>query len=342
MISTSTKGRIPSEDDVKLRRKAVTLAIPSLTSIDTANALATALRSRYSQANTELVDINHMRSERQKISFIKMHGCGNDYIFIDCMNRPINNMESIAVSLSERHNGVGGDGVVFICSSNVADAKMRMFNADGSEGKMCGNAIRCVGKYLYDNGKVSEKNIKIETISGIKELNLFVRAGLVNSATVDMGVASFNAKDIPAITEKTELINEKIQVLDKTFEATCVSIGNAHCVIFVNDVSAIDIEKYGKAIETLPMFPDRINVEFVQVIDPMHLKMRVWERGSGETYACGSGACAAVVAAVKKGVCQKGADISLKLRGGELLVKYDDRVYLTGDAVEVFKGVARL
>ncbi len=342
MISTSTKGRIPSEDDVKLRRKAVTLAIPCLTSIDTANALATALRSRYSQANTELVDINHMRSERQKLSFIKMQGCGNDYIYIDCLNKPIFNMESIAVSLSERHTGVGGDGVVFICPSQIADAKMRMFNADGSEGMMCGNAIRCVGKYLYDNGKVNAKNIKIETASGVKELTLYVRAGHVNAATVDMGAPSFNPGDIPAVVKSAEMVDYPMDVLDKRFEATCLSMGNPHCVIFVKDVNGIDVEKYGKIIEASPLFPDRINVEFVQIIDSTHLKMRVWERGSGETYACGSGACAAVVAAVKKGVCSKDTDVSVKVKGGELVVKYGERVYLTGDAVEVFKGVVRL
>ncbi|MBQ4049740.1 MAG: carbamoyl-phosphate synthase large subunit [Clostridia bacterium] len=342
MISTSTKGRIPTQDDVKLRRKAVTLSIPCLTSIDTANALATALRSRYSQANTELVDINHMRSERQKLNFIKMHGCGNDYIYIDCLNKPINNMESIAVNLSERHTGVGGDGVVFICPSSVADAKMRMFNADGSEGKMCGNAIRCVGKYLYDNGKVNEKNIKIETVSGVKDLTLYVRAGQVNSATVDMGEPDFNPGALPAIVRIVDMVDYPIKVEDREFFATCLSLGNPHCVIFVNDVNALDVEKYGRAIETMNIFPEKINVEFVQVIDPTHLKMRVWERGSGETYACGSGASASVVAAVRKGICSRDTDVAVKLKGGELVVRYGDRVTLTGDAVEVFKGVVRL
>jgi len=288
------------------------------------------------------VDINHMRSEKQKLNFIKMQGCGNDYIFIDCLNRPIYNMESIAVSLSERHTGVGGDGVVFICSSQVADAKMRMFNADGSEGKMCGNAIRCVGKYLFDNGKVDKNVITIETLSGIKELTLFVRAGHVNSALVDMGMPDFTPKSIPTTLSDNEVVDFPLEVLDKKFEVTCVSVGNPHCVIFVKDANEIDVEKYGKAIESLPCFPQRINVEFVQVIDTTHLKMRVWERGSGETSACGSGACASVVAAVKKGICKKDGDISVKLRGGELIVKYGEKLQLIGDAVEVFKGVVRL
>ena len=342
-VSTSTKGRVPTEDDVKLRRRAVSLAIPCLTSIDTASALAFSLKSRYSAYNTELVNINNMRTERQKLQFIKMQGCGNDYIYIDCLNRPITNMESIAVTLSERHFGVGGDGAVFIYPSDVADAKMRMFNADGTEGMMCGNAIRCVAKYLYDYGKIGDKReITIETKSGIKKLWLFVRAGQVNSARVDMGAPVFEPSKIPVATN-AEVIGKKMNVGGAEREITCVSMGNPHCVMFVENVAQIDVAKIGKAIECDPLFPERVNVEFVQVIDRTHIKMRVWERGSGETYACGTGACAAVAAAVRGGYCDQGAEVSVRLTGGELTIEYTgETVYMTGEACEIFKGVVRL
>lgn len=343
-ISTSTKGRIPTEDDVKLRRRAVSLAIPCLTSIDTANALAFSLKSRYSALNTELVNINDMRTERQKLNFTKMQGCGNDYIYIDCLNRPITNMESVAVNLSDRHFGVGGDGVVFIYPSAVADAQMRMFNSDGTEGMMCGNAIRCVAKYLYDNGKIGDKReITIETKSGIKKLWLFVRAGVVNSAKVDMGAPEFCPEKIPVCLDGDSVINRKIKVGGGEYAVTCVSMGNPHCVIFADNVAQIDVAKIGRAIECDPLFPKRVNVEFVQVIDRTHIKMRVWERGTGETYACGTGACASVVAAVKCGHCDSGAQVSVRLSGGELTVQYtDDTVFMTGEASDVFKGVVRL
>ena len=342
-VSTSTKGRVPTEDDVKLRRRAVSLAIPCLTSIDTASALAFSLKSRYSAYNTELVNINNMRTERQKLQFIKMQGCGNDYIYIDCLNRPITNMESIAVTLSERHFGVGGDGAVFIYPSDVADAKMRMFNADGTEGMMCGNAIRCVAKYLYDYGKIGDKReITIETKSGIKKLWLFVRAGQVNSARVDMGAPVFEPSKIPVATN-AEVIGKKMNVGGAEREITCVSMGNPHCVMFVENVAQTDVAKIGKAIECDPLFPERVNVEFVQVIDRTHIKMRVWERGSGETYACGTGACAAVAAAVRGGYCDQGAEVSVRLTGGELTIEYTgETVYMTGEACEIFKGVVRL
>ena len=342
-ISTSTKGRIPTEDDVKLRRRAVALNIPCMTSIDTANALARSLLSRYSQFNTELVDINNMRTEKQRLSFIKMQGCGNDYIYIDCLGKSVSNMESIAVNLADRHFGVGGDGVVFICPSDKAAATMRMFNADGTEGMMCGNAIRCVAKYLYDTGKVHETDITIDTKSGIKSLQLFVRGGEVNSAKVDMGAPILDPVRIPVKLDGDTVVNRKAALAGGEYAITCVSMGNPHCVLFVDDVNAVDIAGIGRQIETDPLFPERVNVEFVHVIDPTHIKMRVWERGSGETYACGTGACAAVVASVLNGKVKKGDDVSVRLLGGELIINYNDEtVYMTGDACEVFRGVVRL
>lgn len=342
LICTSSRGRIPSEDDVKLRRLAVTLAIPGLTSLDTANALADSLRSKYSQGNIELVDINRMRSEKQKITFVKMQGSGNDYIYIDCSAHSISNMESIAVNLSDRHFGVGGDGVIFICPSDVADAKMLMFNSDGSEGMMCGNAIRCVGKYLYDNGRVKDKNITIETKSGIKKLNLYVRNNSVTSARVDMGEPKFDAAKIP-VRLTGEVIGKKVTLAGEERTITCVSMGNPHCVIVVDDVDNTDVGGIGAEIENDALFPDRVNVEFVQVLDETTAKVRVWERGTGETYACGTGTCAAVVALTRLGKFKPGDTVTVKVKGGELNVQYTgETVYLIGDAVEVYKGVVRL
>ena len=344
-VSTSTKGRIPSQDDVKLRRRAVALAIPCLTAIDTADALAFSLLSRYSQLNTELVNINKMRTEKQRLNFIKMQGAGNDYIYIDCFDSAVTNMESVAVNLSDRNFGVGGDGVVFIYPSDKADAQMRMFNADGTEGMMCGNAIRCVAKYLYDYGKIDKdrREITIDTKSGIKKLQLFVRGGVVNSAKVDMGAPILEPKKVPVDLSGDSVIDREVEIAGKKYNITCVSMGNPHCVIFVEDVNAIDVEKIGRKIEIDPLFPQRVNVEFVQVIDPSYIRMRVWERGSGETKACGTGACASVVACVLNGKCEKGHDVTVKLLGGELTVNYNDEtVYMSGEACEVFKGEVRL
>lgn len=342
IISTSTRGRIPTNDDVRLRRQAVTLGIPCLTSIDTANALAYSLKSRYSQLNTELVNINNMRSDKQKINFIKMHGTGNDYIYIDCLNKSFNNMESIAVNLSDRHLGVGGDGVVFIYPSDRADARMRMFNADGTEGLMCGNAVRCVAKYLYESGKIKSEDVVIETESGLKKVKLFARGGKAHSAMVDMGAPQLSPEKIPVALDGETVIGRKVECGGESRVINCVSMGNPHCVLFTDNVTVADVEGVGKAVENDKLFPRRVNVEFVQVVDRTHLKMRVWERGSGETYACGTGACAAVVAAVHNGYCDKNTDVVVRLPGGELVINYGDTVTLTGDAVEVYRGVAKL
>ncbi|MDE7163945.1 MAG: carbamoyl-phosphate synthase large subunit [Clostridiales bacterium] len=344
LVSTSTRGRIPTHDDVRLRCRAVTRGIPCLTAIDTANALARALKSRYSQNNTELVDINDMRTERQRLNFIKMHGCGNDYIYVDCLTKPINNMESVAVNLSDRHFSVGGDGVIFIYPSETCDAQMRMFNSDGSEGKMCGNGIRCVGKYLYDNGKTDKLDITVDTLSGVKKLKLFARDGKVNSVKVDMGAAILDPKKVPVRLPGDSIIDREIETPLGKFNITCSSMGNPHCTILVQDVQNTDVEGIGSAIgQNKSLFPEGVNVGFLQVIDRTHLKLRVYERGTGETMACGSGACAATVAAVLNGKCDKDTDISVRLPGGELIIRYtDDTVYLTGEACEVFRGTVRL
>lgn len=343
IISTSSKGRIPTRDSVKIRRKAVEKSIPCLTSIDTANALASSLLGRYSQNSTELVDINHMRCERMKLKFTKMQGCANDYIYFNCFTQEITSPESLSIALSDRHYGIGGDGIVLICPSKTADAKMRMFNLDGSEGKMCGNAIRCVGKYLYDNGIVPRRQMDIETLSGIKHLTLFLENGKTSYATVDMGKAELRPQRIPVTLDGERVVNRIQNIAGTDYAITCVSVGNPHCVVFVEDVDRLDLSHIGAAFENASIFPERVNTEFVCVYDKSTIKMRVWERGSGETLACGTGACAAAVAAVLNGYCPKGENITVKLRGGDLTVKYtDETVYLTGKAEKVFDGVVEI
>ncbi len=343
IISTSTKGRLPSRDSVKIRRKAIERAVPVLTSIDTANALADCLVSRFTQRSTELVDINAMRAEKMRLKFTKMNGTSNDYIYFDCFDQQIDAPESLSVYLSEQHAGIGGDGVILICPSEIADAKMRIFNRDGSEGKMCGNGIRCVGKYLYDNGMADKTDLAIETLSGVMRLKLYVRGGKVKSVTVDMGKASLAPARVPVLLEGCSVVGRKTEIEGIEYKITCVSMGNPHCVVFMENPDLIEIGKIGPAFEHAPIFPDRVNTEFVKVLNSHTLKMRVWERGSGETLACGTGACAAVVAAVENGFCEKGEDITVRLRGGDLLVRYtDEAVWMTGDARKSFEGVVEL
>lgn len=276
-----------------------------------------------------------------KLKFTKMHGAGNDYIYFNAFEQNISNPNKLSEIVSDRRFGIGGDGIILICPSDVADAKMRMFNADGSEGKMCGNAIRCVGKYIYDNGIVSKDRdeVFVETLSGIKKLSLFVENGEVVQVLVDMDKAILKAADIPCISDSETVINKEIEVNGENYFVTCVSMGNPHCITFVDDVDGLDLEKIGPHFEFHKMFPDRVNTEFAKVVDKNTIQMRVWERGSGETWACGTGACATAVAAVENGLCDKGEDIKLILRGGTLTIKYtDDTVFMTGPATKVFDG----
>ena len=338
VISTSSKGRLPSRDSVKIRRKTVERSIPCLTSIDTANALAHSLKSKYSEGSIELIDITRMRSERIKLRFTKM-ASGNDYIYFNCFDQKIDNPEGLAVRYSDRHTGIGGDGVVLIGPSDKADAKVRMYNRDGSEGRMFGNAIRCVGKYLYDNHMIDKKDVSIETVSGIKELHLFIHNKVVDSACVDMGKAILNPAAIPVNFSGEEVVDRLVNIGDENYNITCVGLGNPHCVVFVKNVDKLDIEKIGPQFENYEKFPERINTEFIQVIDEKTLKMRVWERGCGETWACGTGACAAVVAACENGICKKGEEVTVKLIGGDLKIKYtDETVFMTGSAEKIFDG----
>ena len=274
------------------------------------------------------------------IKYTKMHGCGNDYVYVDCMNGNIpSDPNGLSVRISDRHKGVGGDGLVLICPSGKADAFMRMYNADGSEGRMCGNAIRCVGKYLFDRGIAVKEQIDVETLSGVKHLRMDVRDGCAVGATVDMGPAVFDCASLPAKLEG-ECVGSRISVAGGEYEVTLVSMGNPHCVVFCDDPEKLDTGKTGPMFEHDPLFPEGVNTEFVKKINDDTLLMRVWERGSGETFACGTGACAAVSAAVRLGYFKKSEPVTVKLRGGDLVITYtDDAVYMTGEAVTVSDGV---
>lgn len=280
------------------------------------------------------------------INFTKMHGIGNDYIYINCLENMVENPSELAIKMSDRHFGVGGDGIVLIAPSTVADARMIMFNMDGSEGNMCGNAIRCVGKYMYDRVGLKKNPMTIETKSGIKILEFNAPNGVVETVKVNMGATILEPEKIPvtlAGDENNQVVNREIEVDGEMYAITAVSMGNPHAVTYLDSEEAVDnleIEKIGPKFENNVIFPERVNTEFVKVIDDHTLKMRVWERGSGETWACGTGACATVVSSVLNGFCPKNEDIKVKLRGGDLVIRYtDEAVFMTGSATFVFDGV---
>ena len=267
------------------------------------------------------------------IQFDKMQGIGNDYVYVDANKEVIENPELLAVKISDRHFGVGSDGLVLIMNSDVADFRMRMFNADGSESAMCGNASRCVGKYIYEKGLTDKTKIKLETNSGIKVLKLLVSNGKVKKVSVDMDIPRLEAQQIPV--QYPDTMNVPIEGMN----FTCISMGNPHAVTFVDDVANFDVEEVGRKVENHLLFPERTNVEFAQIVSPNRIKMRVWERGSGETLACGTGSCATLVAAVLKGKAERKA--TLELLGGEVEVEWNEktnRVTLTGEAEWVFNG----
>nr|WP_325293569.1 carbamoyl-phosphate synthase large subunit [uncultured Oscillibacter sp.] len=326
-------------DFIRLNHRCVQLGIPCLTSLDTAGALADILESRYNQGNTELVDICHLRDHREKLPFTKMQTCGNDYIFLENFDGRITCPESLCVTFCHRHYGVGADGIILMERSETADVKMRMFNSDGSEGKMAGNALRCLGKYLYDNGFSTKETLTVETGSGIRAVTLYTTNGKVTSASVDMGKAALDTSALKFTIAEKQVVDYPVRIAGRPYRITCVDMGNPHCVVFCERVDAVDIDFIGPRFEHAPYFPERTNTEFVRVVNPSTIKMRVWERGSGETMACGTGACAAVAAAVANGLCEKGRDITVRVKGGELIVHYTDGgVTLTGDAKLVYTG----
>ncbi len=327
------------KDFIRLNHRCVQLGIPCLTSLDTANALTDILASRYNQHNTELIDICHLREHREHIKFAKMQTCGNDYIFLENFEDQITCPESLCITFCDRHYGIGADGIILMERSTKADFRMRMFNADGSEGMMAGNALRCMGKYLYDNGFVKTDVVSIETGRGVKQVQLYTTNGKVTSASVDMGYAAMDISALQLNLPEKEVVDYPVTIGGEEYRITCVDMGNPHCVVFCNRVDAVDVETVGPKFEHADYFPERINTEFIRVVNPSTIKMRVWERGSGETMACGSGACAAVAAAVANGLCEKGRDIKVRVWGGDLVVNYtDERVTLTGDAKLVYTG----
>jgi diaminopimelate epimerase len=273
------------------------------------------------------------------MKFTKMEGLGNDYVYVNCFQEHIDNPSQMAVKVSDRHFGIGSDGLILIKPSDKADFFMEMYNADGSQSEMCGNGIRCVGKYVYDYGLTSNTSISVETLAGIKYLDLQVENGKVTLVTVNMGEPELVPAKIPVKSEKEILIKEPIEVKGKTYEMTCVSMGNPHCVVFVEDTAAFPLEEVGPEFEKHSVFPNRVNAEFIQILDRKTVNMRVWERGTGETLACGTGACASTVACILNGLTEE--EITLHLLGGDLKVRWDrekNLVYMTGPATVVFDG----
>lgn len=274
------------------------------------------------------------------MKFTKMQGCGNDYVYVDCTKEALANPEQASIFVSDRHFGIGSDGLILINPSKVADFEMAMYNADGSRGEMCGNGIRCVGKYVYDHGLTDKTTVTIETLAGIKTLELHVENGKVASVRVNMGRPELTAAKVPVTFPEESMIDEPMEIDGNIYQVTCVSMGNPHCVIFMDqDVRQLDLVELGPKFENHVIFPKRTNTEFCNLLDKQHIRMRVWERGSGETLACGTGACATAVAAVLNGYTD--STVELQLRGGNLLIEYDraaDEVYMTGPATTVFEG----
>lgn len=273
------------------------------------------------------------------MKFTKMQGLGNDYVYVNCLEEPVTDPEKTAVFVSDRHFGIGSDGLILIRPSKVADFEMAMYNADGSRGEMCGNGIRCVGKYVYDYGLTQKTKITIETLAGIKELELFTEEGKVSKVRVDMGEPELLAEKIPVIADKEQVISAPIQVGGQEYLMTAVSMGNPHTVVFMDEIKELEMETLGPLFEHHERFPNRVNTEFVKVIDRKNVEMRVWERGSGETLACGTGACAVAVACILNGKTER--EVSVHLLGGTLTIFWDEEshhVYMTGPAVSVFEG----
>ena len=273
------------------------------------------------------------------MKFTKMHGIGNDYVYVNCFKEEVPDPSQTAIKVSDRHFGIGSDGLILIKPSDVADGKMEMYNADGSQGAMCGNGIRCVAKYMYDYGLTDKTSISVETKSGIKYLDLTVENGKVSTVKVNMGAPILKATDIPVLCDTEQMVDQPVTVDGKEWKITCVSMGNPHAITYIEDVKNLDIEKIGPKFENHPIFPDRVNTEFVKVIDRKTVEMRVWERGSGETLACGTGACATAVACILNGLTED--EVTVKLLGGDLTIFWDRKenlVYMTGSATTVFDG----
>lgn len=273
-----------------------------------------------------------------KVRFTKMHGIGNDYIYINCMESVPENLHQLSVEMSDRHKGVGGDGIILILPSDEADFRMRIFNADGSEAKMCGNGIRCVARYVHDKRLTDKRCLTIDTLSGIKEITVELKGGQVDRVRVDMGEPVLSACDVPVKYSEERMIEAPVHAGSAEYRLTAVSMGNPHGVIYVDDLAQVDVHGSGRQLEIDPMWPDRANIEFAEVVGPDEVQMRVWERGSGETMACGTGACAVAVAGAITG--RTGRKVQVHLLGGDLEIEWgaDNHVYMTGPATTVFEG----
>lgn len=277
------------------------------------------------------------------MKFTKMHGCGNDYVYVNLFEEQIENPAKVSIAVSDRHFGIGSDGLITIGASEIADFRMRIYNADGSEAEMCGNGIRCVAKYVYDHKLTDKTEITVETGAGVKTLQLTVEDDKVTLVRVDMGEPILTPDEIPVVADGDRVVDEPIVVDDKEWRMTCVSMGNPHAVVFVDDVAHFELEKYGPLFENHVRFPKRTNTEFVQIISRNEAIMRVWERGSAETWACGTGTCATVMACILNGLTEN--DVLVHLRGGDLRIVYDEKsnhVFMTGPATEVFEGEIQL
>ena len=273
------------------------------------------------------------------MKFTKLHGCGNGYIYVNLFEETLDNPAEMAVKVSDHHFGIGSDGLITIGPSEIADFTMHIYNADGSEAEMCGNGVRCVGKYVYDHGLTDKTEVTVETGAGVKMLNLNLKNGKVDTVRVDMGEPIFEPEQIPVVAEGNPVLREPILVGEKEWEMTCVSMGNPHAVVFVDDVKNFELEKYGPLFENHERFPRRTNTEFVKVVSPTEAYMRVWERGSAETWACGTGTCATVVACILNGLTER--KVLVHLLGGDLVIEWDEltnHVFMTGPATEVFSG----
>ena len=279
-----------------------------------------------------------MKKGNLPMKFTKMHGCGNDYVYVDCTKDMLKDPSAAAQAVSDRHFGVGGDGLILICPSETADFRMAMYNADGSEGAMCGNGIRCVAKYVYDKGLTDKTRITVETKAGIKTLDLTVKEGKVSLVKVDMGLPNCNSEAIPVLGLGDFVVGRSVNVAGRDWTMTCVSMGNPHAVVWVDSMNDLPLEELGPQFEHHPMFPDRVNTEFVQILNDHEINMRVWERGSGETLACGTGACASVAATYLNR--RTGSNVLVHLRGGDLMIEIGDdgHIYMTGPATTVFEG----
>ena len=273
------------------------------------------------------------------MKFTKMEGLGNDYVYVNCFKETVEDPKSVAIKVSDRHFGIGSDGLILIKPSEVADFRMDMYNADGSQSEMCGNGIRCVAKYVYDYGLTDKTSISVETLAGIKYLDLKIEDGKAVMITVNMGSPELIAERVPVKSDKEKVIDEPILVDGQEYRMTCISMGNPHCIVFVEDTKNFPLEEVGPLFESREVFPNRVNAEFVQILDRKTVNMRVWERGSGETLACGTGTCATVVASCLNGHTED--EVTVHLLGGDLLIQYDrenNKVFMTGPAEVVFDG----